>query len=117
MPVQFPSNPSLNQIYVYPGLPADSVYWQWNGFGWAFKGSTGAQPEIPLSSLVPGQTQIVLFQSYENEGTPVGANPGALWLNLDSGILYTYFGGQTGQFANAWVQATTLNNDITELPS
>ena len=112
MPVQFPSNPSPNETYIYPGLPAASVYWQWNGFGWAFKGSTGTEP----SSLVPGQTQIVLFQSYENEGTPVGVNSGALWLNLDSGILYTYFGGQTGQFANAWVQATILNNDIT-LPS
>lgn len=105
MAVSFPSNPVVGQTYLYGG-----VYWEWNGFGWAFKGATGA------SSLVPGETQVVLFQSYENDGTPVGVNPGAFWFNTDSGILYLYvsdFGGATG---NAWVQSTILNNDIT-LPS
>jgi hypothetical protein len=92
MPVQFPSNPSPNETYVYPGLPAASVYWQWNGFGWAFRGATGGVE--PPSALVPGQTQIVLFQSYENQGIPMGADTGALWFNTDSGILYTYVGGQ-----------------------
>lgn len=107
MPAEFPSNPTFGQTYEY-----DNVYWQWNGFGWAFKGATGEPP----SSLVPGETQIVLFQSYENDGTPVGVDSGAFWFNTDSGILYLYvsdFGGASG---NAWVQATILNNDIT-LPS
>jgi len=105
MPAEFPANPTVGQTYQY-----DNVYWEWNGFGWAFKGATGS------SSLVPGETQVVLFQSYENDGTPVGVDPGAFWFNTDNGILYLYvadFGGASG---NAWVQATILNNDIT-LPS
>lgn len=36
MPLNFPTNPTLNQIYVYSG-----VTWTFNGNGWT-KGSSGA---------------------------------------------------------------------------
>lgn len=114
MPIQFPSNPVLNDTYVYPGLPDASVYWQWNGFGWAFKGATGSVPEMPF---VPGQSETVLIQSYENSGTPLNPDHGALWFNTDTGVMYTYLAGETGAFANAWVQATVINNTIQALPS
>ena len=106
MPAEFPSNPVLGQTYQY-----GDVYWEWNGFGWAFKGATG------VSSFLPGQSETVLIQSYENSGTPPNPNHGALWFNTDTGVMYTYMAGETGAFANAWVQATVINNTIQELPS
>ena len=43
MPIDFPNNPAVNEIYTYSGLS-----WQWNGYGWdsvgvgGVSGSTGA---------------------------------------------------------------------------
>lgn len=36
MPLNFPSNPAVNQIYVYNG-----IRWRWNGYGWASLGISG----------------------------------------------------------------------------
>lgn len=36
MPLNFPSNPAVNQIYVYNG-----IRWRWNGYGWASLGVSG----------------------------------------------------------------------------
>lgn len=36
MPLNFPENPTVNQIYVYNG-----IRWRWNGYGWASLGICG----------------------------------------------------------------------------
>ena len=78
---------------------------------------TATGTSAPTESFMPGFSETVLIQSYENYGTPPNPNHGALWFNTDTGVLYTYIAGETGAFANAWVQATVINNTIQALPS
>ena len=42
MPLNFPENPTVNQIYVYNG-----IRWRWNGYGWTPAGISGGVPFVP----------------------------------------------------------------------
>jgi hypothetical protein len=50
MPFNFPSSPSVGQVYTYDGKS-----WKWNGYGWDIvtvlvTGGTGAAAQVPLAT-------------------------------------------------------------------
>jgi hypothetical protein len=50
MPFNFPSSPSVGQVYTYDGKS-----WVWNGYGWDIvtvlvTGGTGAAAQVPLAT-------------------------------------------------------------------
>ena len=67
---------------------------------------TGA-PEFPPSSFAPGDP-VILNQSYIQTGIAPIIQDGSLWLNTDTGILYTGYLGPSGDAQ--WVQAAIINN-------
>ena len=75
MPLQFPSNPNLNDSYTYGG-----VTFYYDGKGWNIADSGGAS--VTVANSKPTTTQL-----------------GSLWLDDDSGKMYAYFGGNWAQFA------------------
>jgi len=77
MPIQFPTNPTINQTYTF-----NSITWTWNGNLWT-KGSA-------VSSGGGGATVTV------SNTAPTSPTEGALWVDSDYGDLNAYF-------SNSWV--------------
>jgi hypothetical protein len=67
---------------------------------------TGA-PELPPSSFAAGDP-VTINQSYIQTGIAPIIQDGSLWLNTDTGILYTGYLGPSGDAQ--WVQAAIINN-------
>jgi hypothetical protein len=78
MPIQFPSNPTVNQTYVYNGTT-----WTWLGNLWSKAGAG-------VSSGGGGATVTV------SNAAPSSPTTGALWIDSEYGDLNAYF-------SNAWV--------------
>jgi hypothetical protein len=98
MPISFPLNPTLNQVYTYNGLS-----WRWDGEGWepgvaiGATGATGVAGPVgatgPIGATGPAGTDATVATA---NTAPVSPTNGKLWFDTDAGDLYAYF-------ANSWV--------------
>lgn len=89
MPIDFPSNPVLNQTYTF-----GNYTWKWNGLGWenitSTFGPTG--PQGPA-----GESAAFDF----SDTAPISPTPGDRWVNTQNGVEYTYtYDGTSYQ----WIQ-------------
>jgi hypothetical protein len=71
MPLSFPSNPTLNQTYIYSGTT-----WTFNGNGWTKSGAGAGGATITVSETKPAST-----------------TEGSLWLDENTGDVAVYFNG------------------------
>jgi hypothetical protein len=89
VPIDFPSNPSVNQTYTF-----GNYTWKWDGYGWqnitSTYGPTGPQG-------IPGNSANFTFAA----SAPTNATIGDRWVNTGNGVEYTYtYDGNSYQ----WVQ-------------
>ena len=99
MPLSFPSNPTLNQVYTYNGKT-----WIFNGTGWSKSSGTGSGGGASIT--VSGTA-------------PASPSEGALWLSNETGDVGVYFsggwaaisggGGGTGTVSTGGASVTVSN--------
>jgi hypothetical protein len=63
MPLSFPLNPTINQLYTFGGKT-----WVWNGYGWALQ-SQGAINNIPIGNVTPSSGNFTSLSATGNVTT------------------------------------------------
>jgi hypothetical protein len=95
MAIDFPSSPTLNQIYTF-----GSRSWQWNGTGWDIYASGGSGTVGATGATGPqGNTGAISFTS--STTAPAGATYGDMWFNTTSGNIFVYITDGTSSY---WVE-------------
>jgi len=85
MAIQFPSSPTLNQLYTY-----NSINWTYNGTGWT-KASTVLAPD-KISDQTNTSTGYFDLPTGTTAQRPVTANTGMVRFNTTIGALEQYNG-------------------------
>ena len=117
--LNFPTSPSVNDIYSFGGKT-----WTWTGSYWRLQ-PTGAINNIPIGNTVPSTgtftnlsatgnitgaylygnasttTGVNKNQTFVTSLTPTGAIQGDVWINVGNGKQYSYFTDDNG---SQWVE-------------
>ena len=134
MPLDFPSNPFLNQVYV-----ANGKAWRWNGAAWethnasltvddvsdinGISGSVSITAGANVTITKSGQTLTIASSGGGGGGMtgavrftysstePAGASSGDEWLNSVDGKLYTFL-IDAGEVTGQWVELSVVPDSV-----